>query len=128
MGLSNALALSEISVLPLGPRGAARVGIVFDLLSSADLNPDSGDADAGDKASVGVRKPLSHSSGGEGSWGERPLTGDRPSSASGLIKLACLRTTGDTDRAGVASGVEGKAPNVDIGRGPADGMRRFTAG
>lgn len=67
LGLSNALALSEISVLPLGPRGAARVGIVFDLLSSADLNSDSGDADAGDKASVGVRKPLSHSSGGEGS-------------------------------------------------------------
>ncbi len=64
LGLSNALALSEISVLLLGPRGAARGGIVFDLLSSADLKADKGDAD---EASVGVRKPFCQSSGGEGS-------------------------------------------------------------
>ena len=34
VGLSNALARSEIIALLLGPRGAARLGIVFDLLRS----------------------------------------------------------------------------------------------
>ena len=64
LGLSNAFALSEINVLLLGPRGAARVGIVFDRLRS-DL---MGDSDAtGDVPSVGVLQPLCHSSGGEGS-------------------------------------------------------------
>ena len=114
-----------ISVLFLGPRGAVRVGIVLDRLRST-LALESGESDV---PSVGVRMPPRQSSAGEGSWGDLPPMGERPSSASGLIMLFCRR--GICDGAGPdTAGRAGRAPNVDIGRGgaPPAEARRFMAG
>ena len=122
-GFANAFDRSMINVLLLGPRGVARVGIVFERLRSAMplLRGESDDPS-------GVRDPL-QSSAGDGSCGDLLPTGDRPSSASGLIKLICLLRIGDGAGLVDGSGTEGRGPNVDIGRGAADEeTRRLTAG